>query len=199
MIKKKIGFALLLIFLVLFTGCLPYKQANGLKIYIQQKEPGFSGKSILILNFKEPDYAITKGKLAARIFHETVLKSKIFYLVKLLNNSDWNEFGKTEEEMLKTAIRIGKKYKTDFILAGQITDYVFGGLNKTKVGIRVRIIEIKTGITYFMCAYVKSDIKMDVSPPFKTKITDLSDLPDALLYKMADDIVKKLMLKKRQS
>jgi hypothetical protein len=197
MIKKTIGFSLLLIFLYFFTGCLPYKTDKGLQIHIQYNKPDFSGKSILILNFKEPNYAKNKGKLAGRIFHETVLKSKIFYLVKLINNSDWNEFGKTEEEMLKTAIKTGKKHKTDFVLAGRITDYVYGGLNKTKVSIRLRIIEVKSGITYFMCSYAKTDIKDDVSHPFKTKMVDLSDLPDKLIHIMANDIIKKITSEKK--
>jgi len=197
MIKKPVSL-LLSILLVSITGCLKYTQNKGLNIYIQYKDAKFSGKSITVINFKEPNYARGKGKLAGTIFHENLLKSKIFYLVKLSNNSDWSKFGKTEEEMLKTAIDEGKNDKTDFILVGSINKYIFGGLNKTEVDIKVRIIEVKTGITYFMCEYSKSDLKKDVSHPFKTNITKSSDLPDKILYEMSEQIIKKLIQEKNK-
>ncbi len=194
--KKKIMikyFSVLILAILFISGCMSLKsyEKKGLNIYIQQKEPNYKRKSLMVFNFKEPDYAQGKGKLAGLIFHKNLLSSNKFYLVGLNNNSTWDQYGKTEEKQLKAAIDEGRAQKVDFIFVGEIVDYVFGGLNKTRVTVKVRVIEVKTGITFFMCEYGKTNLGKDISNPLSTKMTDSSDFPSKVL----DDIAKKIILK----
>lgn len=184
--------------LLIFTmnNCRSLKGYNnaekGLNIYIQQGDYDFSRKSIMVLNFKEPDYAKTKGKHAGLVFHKHLLNSKKFYMVSLNNNSTWYQYGKTEEEKLQTAMKEGREQNVDFIFVGEIIDYVFGGLNKTKVRVKARVIEVKTGITFFMGEYTKTDLGKDISYPLSTKLTNTSDIPNKVMNKIAKKIIFKL-------
>jgi TolB-like protein len=161
-------------------------------VYIKHNKPNYKNASIMVLNFKEPDYAKAKGNIAGIIFHKELLKSQKFHMVELFNNSTWYKYAKTEEEQIKIAIEKGKENKSDYIFIGNILEYIFGGLNKTRVKIRARVIECKTGITLFMCEYTKTNLGEDKSYPMSTKMTDFSTIPQILLIKMAKDIVDKL-------
>ena len=115
------SFLVLILIMIFITGCMSLKshEDKGLNIYIQQKGPNYKRKSLMVFNFKEPDYAQGKGKLAGLIFHKNLLSSKKFYLVGLNNSSTWDQYGKTEEKQLKAAIEEGRTQKVDFVFVFQ--------------------------------------------------------------------------------
>ena len=183
---------LCLALIISISGCMAYDKNKGLNIFIHQAEFDYSRSSIIVFNFRKPNYTESAGRIAARTFHQKLLESKLFYMVRLNNNSSWDRYAETEEEMLKTAMAEAKALKTRFVLLGEVEDFIFGGLNKTRVKLKVRIIDVHSGVTYFMCSYVKTDIGKDKPYPLTTKITPNSMLPDRLLEEMAVKIIQKI-------
>lgn len=168
------------------------QENKNLKIYINLKKKGIDKASILIFNFKEPEYAESKGKIAASIFHKYLLKSKKFHVVSINNNSSWVKLGETEEERLKNAIKSGKEKNFDYIFVGELTKYIYANVNNSEVGMKIRIIDTNKGKTFFYAEDSKKQQGADPSFPLDTKLTDKSKKPELLIEEIAKELISKI-------
>lgn len=183
---------IILIVLSFLFSCFYIQENKNLKIYVNLKKKGIDKASLLVFNFKEPSYATDKGKIAASIFHKYLLKSKKFHVISINNNSAWIKLGETEEERLKNAIQIGKKSNYDYILVGELFDYIYANVSKSKVGIKIRIIDTKREKTVYFAEDSKQEEGIDPSFPLDTKLTDKSKKPEILIEEIAKEIISKI-------
>lgn len=191
MIKKVLPWVILVSLSGVFQGCIMVPKNKNLKVYIHLEREELKDASLMVFNFKEPSYAEGSGAVVADLFHKTLLKTKKFRTISLQKISPWSRLGLTEEERLATAMKDGIKKNFKYILVGEILDYLYGGLNKTKVTIKVRIIELHTRKTIYYAENKKQNLAKDPSYPLETKLAEPSLEP----AKLSEFIVKELVNK----
>lgn len=174
------------------VGCSMFYQDKGPNVVLKQKRENFKTSSILVFNFKEPSFAEGKGQVVADLFHQALLKSKKFKVVSVNNRSEWFRLGRTEEEQLQYALKEGAEQKYDYILVGSIEDYYYGGLHKTRVRLKIRLLEVATNITVFLAENRKDEGGKDTSYPMDTRLSTPSRPTDAVAEKAVTELVKKI-------
>lgn len=178
--------------ILLFTGCFLHEPNRNLNVIIEHKKKDFRKASLLIFNFKEPVHAEGKGQIVSALFHKHLLKEKKFKVASVYNNSPWHRLGETEELRLRNAVKEGAAKQYEYILVGDITTWFYGGLNKTRVGLKIRLIDVKKGVTVFMAENSRDKKAKDPSYPLDTKLGKTSVRPEALADYVTWELVKKM-------
>jgi hypothetical protein len=187
--KKIIVVQLIVLMLV---GCAMLKKEEGINVVLKLERENLHHASILVFNFKEPRYAEGDGKHVGELFHLNLLKSRKFKVVSLYSNSPWSRLGESEEERLMNALEEGRSMDFDYILVGELKESYFGGINKTRVKIKVRIIEVKTKTTIFLAENYEEDIGKDPSYPMDTKLTNKSRDPKIVAERVVKELINKI-------
>ncbi len=187
--KAVIIFSFLLI--LSFNSCLLNKKNPNLEIIINHDKEDFYKSSILIFNFMAPDYNLESGKIASATAKNILLKEKIFKVISE-DYFDWDLAGKSEEEKIVKAMIKAKKAGYDYLMIGNVKDFIYGGLNKTKVRVKIRIIELKSRITVFMAENSLAQDYKEGEHPFNPKLSKESMKPQKLIYYVMKGIFSKL-------
>ena len=132
------------------------------------------------------------GTYTAERFHFYLLDSKIFKIASLYTNSPWSRLGEAEEDRLLNALEEGQTKNFDYILVGHLKEFFPGGITKSRVKIRVRIIEVKTRTTIFLADNYKEHLGHDRTYPLNSRLTSTSTAPEALAEKIVKDFIKKM-------
>jgi hypothetical protein len=195
--NKTVAFFVLTVSLLLgiSSSCAHWEKNKNLAIYINLERKNFSQSSVLVFNFQEPSYAEGMGVEVAGLFHLTLLESKAFKIAGLVTRSTWNRIADTEETRIADAIEEGKSKNYDYILVGELVDFFYGGLNPTRVKLKVRLIEVNTRITVFLAEYSKQSNAADTSFPMNTQLSNKAEHPKQLTIEMAKALVKSLVKK----
>lgn len=191
--KKRVTIFLVVVItavLVGMTGCTALTGDKHLNVVLNLKREKLNQSTILIFNFKEPLYANGTGTFAAEMFHIHLLKSKKFKVVSLLNDSPWPRLGENEEERLLILLENPRAQNFDYILVGELKDFYDGGINKSRVRMKVRIIEVKTKTTIFLAEHAKESKGKDPHYPMDTKLTKKSRGPKILTEKIIKELIK---------
>lgn len=178
--------------LVGMTGCSALVKDKGMNVALQLKRENLAKSSVLVFNFKEPGYAAGAGLTVAEMFHTELLKKKLFKVVSLRSGSAWDRLGNTEEERLMQTMEEGKERQFDYILVGEVRDYFYGGINRTRVLIRVRIIEVSTRTTVFLADNYEEAKSKDPSYPLTTKLSKRARVPREVAGKVVEELIKKI-------
>jgi hypothetical protein len=191
--KRKISLVLLIIVILTFVGCAYlYRNQINLKILINHDRDNLEKSSLAVFNFKEPGYAKDSGREAAGCIHGLLLASKKIKLVRLNNASSWTRMGVTEEGRIKTAIQQAGELNCSYILIGEITKYLYGGINRVEIRLKVRIIEISTQKTVFYAKNALFETSQEQSYPLDTKLVKQAKNIRNLMNKALAQIVKKI-------
>jgi hypothetical protein len=169
-------------------SCTPGSKQQKVVVHLERKN--LPQSSLLIFNFHEPLHAGGMGAYTAERFHVNLLETKKFQTVALYNDSPWNRLGKTEEERILFALEQGRDKKFDYILVGELTDFYDGMLNKSRLAVRVRIIDVRSQITVFLAENHGESQGKDPSYPMTTKLSQRSQSPKVLAEKIVKELVK---------
>ena len=179
--------------LIVNFSCTPgHKKLN---IVVQLPRKNLAQSSLLVVNFREPPHAAGIGAYIAERFHMNLLQSKKFRVVGLFNNSPWSRLGNTEEERLLNALEECQKKKFDYLLVGELKDFYDGGINPSRVEIKIRVIEVQSKITIFLAENYKESQGKDPSYPMTTKLSKRSKHPKILAEKIIREFIHKIDLK----
>jgi hypothetical protein len=80
----------------------------------------------------------------------------------------------------------------DYILVGELKEFYYGGINKTRVKIKVRIIEVQTQTTIFLADNYEEHIGKDPSYPMDTKLTNRSRDPKIVAERVVKELINKI-------
>jgi hypothetical protein len=159
---------------------------------VQLTGKNLAKSSLLVFNFREPPHAAGMGAYIAERFHINLLKSKKFKVVGLYNNSPWSRLGETEENRLLNALEECQDKNFDYILVGELKEFYDGGINPSRVNIKIRIIEVRSQITIFLAENYKESRGKDPSYPMTTKLSKRSKNPKILAEKIIEEFIKKM-------
>jgi hypothetical protein len=189
---KYVNYGILLILVLILFNCSLVHKNHPVQIYIKNKDIDLKSNSLLIFNFKEPGYALESGIHAAQLCHQKLLKAKTFKTISIENNSPWNRLGETDEERLQNAISEGREKHYSTVLVGEIIEYIYGGINQSRIQIKLRIIDVNSKTTLFYAGIKKSNSSKDPSYPLDTKLADPAMSPDELLNIALLEIIKEI-------
>lgn len=187
---KKI-FSVLLIVMIT-AGCGALNRNKDLDVVLKLDREKLKQSSILIFNFKEPSYAEGAGAYAAEVFHTHLLKAKKFKVVSLDTLSPWGRMGNTEEERILALLEDGRDRKFDYILVGELKEFYYGGINKTRVQIRVRILEIATRATVFLADNYKEDEGDASHYPMNPNLAKQAKTPKIVAEKIIKEFINEI-------
>jgi hypothetical protein len=189
-VMKKI-FAVLLI-VITAVGCGVLNRNKNLDVVLKLDREKLKQSSILIFNFKEPSYAEGAGAYAAEAFQTHLLKAKKFKIVSLDTSSPWNRLGETEEERILALMEDGRDRKFDYVMVGELKEFYYGGLNKTRVKIRVRILETATRTTVFLADNYKEDEGNASHYPMNPNLAKQAQTPKKIAEKIIKEFVNEI-------
>lgn len=181
----------------LWHGCSMDK--NKLNVYIDLERKNLSRSSMLVLNFKEPLHASGLGAYTAERFHLHLLKSKKVKVVSLTTDSQWYRLGDTEEQQLAIALEEAGDKKYDYVLVGELKEVYDGGIMKSWVILKTRVMEVKTRTTILLAEHYKSNKSKETTFPMSAGLSKRAASPKLLVDAMAKALVKKLPKAKKQS
>ncbi|MCX6582221.1 MAG: hypothetical protein NT166_18780 [Candidatus Aminicenantes bacterium] len=187
---KKISALVLIV--ILTAGCAALQPDKSLEVFLDLKRQNLGRSSILIFNFKEPSYAGDAGAQAAELFHSRLLKSKKFKVVGLVANSPWPRLGESEEDRILYLLDDKQSKNFDYILVGELKDFYYGGINSSRVKMKIRIINVKTRTTIFLAENARGDSGKDPHYPMNTRLTTKADSPQVLAEKIVMELIKKI-------
>lgn len=187
---KKISAILLMV--IITTGCTTLQPDKNLEVSLDLNRKNLDRSSILIFNFKEPSYAAGAGVQTAELFHSRLLKAKKFKVVGLLTDSPWPRLGESEEDRILYLLNDEQAKKFDYILVGELIDFYYGGINSSRVTMKIRIIDVKTKTTIFLAEDAKGDSGKDPHYPMNTRMTTKANSPQTLAEKIVKEIIKKI-------
>jgi len=179
---------ILIIVLLTQMACIP--GSKHLNIIINLERKNLSKASLLIFNFREPAHAEGFGSYIAERFHVNLLQAKIFRVVGIHDASPWSRLGATEEDRLLNALDECREKNFDYIMVGEIRDFYEGGINQSRLSIKIRIIETSTKITIFLAEHSLTSTGKDPSYPMTTKLSKHSLPPKTLAEKLIEEIIK---------
>jgi hypothetical protein len=182
---------------LLTTGCAGMKARSRshplpVRIVVDLQRQDLARSSLLVFTFKAPAHAEEKGALATALCQELLLEKRLFRVAAQDTRSPWNRLGDGEEAQLRTALAEGEKQGFNYILAGEITDYVWGGMNRTRVGLKLRIIDVRTRITVFFAEHRLEKEPQEKSSPLTARLSAPADAPDLLLKQALGEIIDRL-------
>lgn len=172
--------------------CVSTRQEENLKVALHLERENLAQSSILILNFKEPEYAKGMGAEVASLFHLQMLEAKKFQVISLNTHSLWSLIGDNEEENLMQALQETRERSFDYILVGELKEFYYGGLHPTRVFMKVRIIEVKSKTTIFLASHGIEMQGKDPNYPMQTQLARKSTAPLVLVEKLIRQIIKKI-------
>lgn len=184
-------FAVLLVVMIA-AGCGALNRNKNLNVALKLDREKLKNSSILIFNFREPSYAEGMGIFAAEVFHTHLLESKKFKVVSLDTSSAWGRLGETAEERLLTLLEEGRDRKFDYILVGELKTFYYGGMNTSRVNMRVRIIEVPTRTTIFLADNSKEAASTDRHRPMDTRLAKKAIDPKLLAEKIIKEFIRKI-------
>lgn len=191
--KRKPLILLILLSLVLScSSCIYWNKKPEVNVMIRSERKDIQKSSLLILNMVEPSYAAGSGAHTAEIFHNSLLKSKKFRVVGLCVDSPWVRVSDLEETRLMDAVEEARKRNFDYVLAGELTDYYYGGIQTSRVSLKIRVIEVATRITIFFAQYSRQNEARDSSFPMNTKLSGIAQPPEKLVIEMVDAFIAKM-------
>ncbi|MCP5104549.1 MAG: hypothetical protein GY950_14280 [bacterium] len=173
-------------------GCMSLQKDKNLNVILKIPREKLPLSSILIFKFKEPAHAQGKGSLAAEMFHSHLLKTRKFKVVSLDTANPWGRLGETEEERLLNLLEEGKEKQFDYILVGELKEFFYGGINRTRVRMKVRIIEVTTKTTIFLAENAKEARSKDPHYPLDTKLAKKAKGPETLTEKAIKELIEKI-------
>ncbi|MCP4217876.1 MAG: hypothetical protein GY765_24755 [bacterium] len=184
--------AYLLLAVLFLSGCAVMVPNKDLNVALKLKRENLDQSTVLVFNFKPPDYAPDCGTQLSEMFHMELLKRKKFKMVSLYNDSKWYRLEDLEEKRLLIAIEEGKEKGFDYILLGDIKEFFYGGINAGRVRITIRLIEVKTQKTILLVEDYKEHKGKDPTYPLNTKLSKRSRSPRVLSEKIVKELVKKI-------
>jgi hypothetical protein len=187
---KKISAILLMV--ILMVGCAALQQDKSLEVFLDLKRKNLDRSSLLIFNFKEPSYAVGAGVQTAELFHSRLLKAKKFKVVSLFTESPWCRLGESEEDRILYLLGDEKSKNFNYILVGELKDFYYGGINTSRVKVKIRIIDVKTRTTIFLAEGAKGDSGKDPHYPMNTRMTGKAYSPQMLVEKIVMELIKKI-------
>lgn len=190
--KKFLLFIVVTLFSSLIANISCSPGTKKLNVVVQLSRKNLAKSSLLVFNFREPPHAAGIGAYIAERFHINLLKSKKFKVIGLYNNSPWSRLGETEEDRLLNALEECRDKKFDYILAGELKEFYDGGINQSRVYIKIRIIEVQSQITIFLAENYKESRGKDPSYPMATKLSKRSKHPEILAEKIIEEFIKKM-------
>jgi hypothetical protein len=173
--------------LIVNISCTPVHKK--LHVVVQVPRKNLVRASLLVFNFSEPPYANGVGTYTSERFHINLLESRIFKIVGLYTDSPWDRLGETEEQRILNALEEGKSKNFDYILVGELKDYYDGGINPSRVCIKIRIIEVQSKITIFLAENYKESHGKDPSYPMIAKLSTRSQNPKILVEKIIQEFI----------
>lgn len=177
---------------LLFVSCGVIRKEKRLTVPIHLERKNLEKASVLVFNFHEPDHAEGAGAFAAERFHLSLLQSKKFRVVSLFNNSSWSRIATAQEERLLLALEEGQRQTFDYVLVGQLLEFFDGGTTRSRVRLRVRIIEVSSRTTIFLAEHGTQAKSKDPSYPISTKLSRRAAHPRQLLEKLIKEVVGKI-------
>lgn len=184
-------FAVLLIVMTA-AACGTLNRNKNLDIVLKLDREKLKQSSILIFNFREPSYAEGAGAYAAEVFHTRLLEAKKFKVVSLDTSSPWGRLGETAEERILTLLEDGKDRQFDYILVGELKEFYHGGINKTRVKMRVRILEVTTRTTVFLADNYKEDEGDASHYPMNPNLAKQAKSPKLLAEKIIKEFIREI-------
>jgi hypothetical protein len=189
---KNIGLTAMVLVLLLAAACAVAGKRNPVNVPVQIQRENLHKASILVLNFKEPDHAKGMGIFAAERFQVNLLQSKKFRVVSLYTSSHWERISDVEEERIINALQEPKARGYDYILLGELKAFYDGGINRSKAGLKVRIIETATQTTVFMAEQFKESTGKDRHYPMNIKLSTRGKHPKMLVELIIRDMLKEI-------
>lgn len=183
---------------LLTTSCTSVKARShpvAPEVMVNLQRPDIERSSLLVFAFIDPDYAEGKGVLAASLCQELMLRERIFRVVALDSRTPWARLGDSEEARLRAAMAEGQKQGFDYIATGEISDFVWGEMNQTRVRLKLRIIDTRSRITVFFATHRLSEQPKDKSTPLNARLNAPASTPDLLLKQALDEMIAQLKYK----
>ncbi len=190
--RKPLILLVLLSLVFLYSSCIYWNKKPEVNVIMRSERKDLQKSSLLILNMIEPSYATGSGARTAEIFHSSLLKSKKFRIVGLCVDSPWVRVSDGEETRLMDAVEEARKRNFDYVLAGELTDYYYGGIQTSRVSIKIRVIEVATRITIFFAQYSRQNEAKDSSFPMNTKLSGTAQRPEKLVTEIVDAFIAKM-------
>ncbi|MCP5054665.1 MAG: DUF4823 domain-containing protein [bacterium] len=187
---KKIAFILSVV--ILLQYCSLWNKTPNLDVIVKLQRDNLEISSILVFNFNEPGYAEGSGAVVAEMFHLELLKEKKFKLASLYADSPWSRIADTEEKRLLQALEEAKTKQFDYILVGDLREFFYGGMDKTRVYMKIRIIEVQTRTTIFLASNYMRKKGKDPTYPIQTKLSKISTPPRELAAKIVRQFIRKI-------
>jgi len=193
---RKLLLLVLLLFMsaVFLQNCSILRQDKGVSVVVHLDRENIGEASVLIFNFKEPAHALNAGAVTAEMFHLELLKTKVFKVTALHSQSSWARIADTEEERLLAALQEAQAQSFDYILLGDLRSYIHGGLDKTAVEMKVRLIEVKSRTTIFLATGQSRHQGKDNTAAMATQLQNLSHPPQLLIQKLVRKFIRELTL-----
>jgi hypothetical protein len=189
---KVIMVALLLIGALFSSGCSIFNKNKYLNVTVHLPRQNLDESTILVFNLKEPYYAEGMGAVVAELFQLNLLETRTFKVVSLYADSPWARIADTEEKRLLQALEEAKARDFQYILVGELRDFYYGGMNESRVHMKIRIIETSTRTTVFLASNYMDSRAKDPSYPMQTKLTKRSKHPKQLAGKVVREFVKEI-------
>jgi hypothetical protein len=178
--------------LFLLAGCAswgPRRVNPELRLFLAAGKADFQGKTVLVFPFREPSYAAGKGQLAGRFCHELLIAGRNFRVVGQYLESPWDRLGESEEARLLAAVSEGAAKGFDVVLLGELTEYRFGQLTPSRVGVRLRLIEVATRVTRFFGENARQHAGKDPTYPLDTRLMEPAMPADQLARRVLAELL----------
>lgn len=190
---RVICIALLLTGVMFSSGCSIFHKDKHLNVTVHLPRETLGDATILVFNLKEPYYAEGMGAHVAELFHLYLLETRTFKVASLYSDSPWDRIAETEEKRLLQALMEAKDRDFRYILVGELRDFYYGGMNDSRVKMKIRIIEVPTRTTIYLASnYIDSKAK-DPTYPLQTKLTKRSTPPKELAETVVREFVNELI------
>lgn len=195
---KVICIALLLVGFWFSSGCSMFYKNKHLNVTVHLPRENFNDASILVFNLKEPYYAEGMGAYVAELFHLQLLETRTFKVASLYTDSPWDRIADSEESRLMQALQEAKDRNFQYILVGELRDFYYGGMNDSRVTMKIRIIEVPTRTTIFLASNYIAGKSKDPSYPMQTKLSKPATAPKKLSETVVREFVNELIKRNKK-
>lgn len=175
-----------------WLACGGMRRTPAVDVILHSDRPDMEKASLLVFRFREPSEAAGKGVLLAQYSQEILLQRRLFRVISPNTDTPWERLGESEEQRLLQALAVGVERGYDYILVGEVGQYVYGGLQASRVELKVRLIETRSRATVFFARHMLQAAAREASYPMDTQMSEYSLHPDRLARRVLTELLARL-------